>query len=348
MASEERLLSRFQWGLSADIQPPDFETRLAIVKKLADDEGVGFPGDVEEFLAHSLKGSIRKLEGSLIRLLAYANLHKREIDLEMTEMVLADVIRAEQKIEEAVVSNGDSDRKPIKRTIEFSPEYSQAGITILSYFAKIVRNKYPETPVTVRIEQTENEVTLVVDTPKGEAERIERTLEEYGRVVIGDLAVEDFLENKVEAIELKTQLRAAYLQLESARDIIQLKSEHQDDLKDRIVSLERSNSDLKQMIGGLLMPARDHQASMIEALNELIKGQKKMVVSALKTISDGLESKQVRTEKVQHALETLHAKEPGILDNVKVFASKAATGTVGQILYDLISMLPNSGLFLSV
>ena len=73
-AIEERLRSRFEWGLIADIQMPDLETKIAILQKQADNERVHIPYDVAEFIARSIKSNIRELEGSLIRLMAYASL----------------------------------------------------------------------------------------------------------------------------------------------------------------------------------------------------------------------------------------------------------------------------------
>ena len=90
---EERLLSRFQWGLSADLQPPELETRIAILNRKAEDDGIDLSHDVIEFIAHNVKSNIRELEGALIRLLAHATLHKREIDLPLAREVLRDLIK---------------------------------------------------------------------------------------------------------------------------------------------------------------------------------------------------------------------------------------------------------------
>ena len=89
---EERLLSRFQWGLSADLQPPDFETRMAILRRKAIEDGIDISDDIFEFVAHNIKSNIRELEGALIRLLAHGTLHKREIDLSLAKDVLRDLI----------------------------------------------------------------------------------------------------------------------------------------------------------------------------------------------------------------------------------------------------------------
>ena len=90
---EERLLSRFQWGLSADVQAPEFETRVAILQRRAEDDGIQVSADVVEFIAHHIKSNIRELEGALIRLLAHATLRKQEIDLPMAKDVLRDLIK---------------------------------------------------------------------------------------------------------------------------------------------------------------------------------------------------------------------------------------------------------------
>jgi len=89
---EERLRSRFEWGLIADIQPPDLETKVAILKRKAEAEAVPLPDNVAMFIAGRIKSNIRELEGSLIRLIAYASLTGRDISLDLTQEVLRDAI----------------------------------------------------------------------------------------------------------------------------------------------------------------------------------------------------------------------------------------------------------------
>ena len=94
---EERLRSRFEWGLIADIQPPDLETKVAILKKKAETEGIPLPDNVAIYIAGKIKSNIRELEGSLIRLIAYASLTGREISLALAQDVLRNVLQHDAK-----------------------------------------------------------------------------------------------------------------------------------------------------------------------------------------------------------------------------------------------------------
>jgi chromosomal replication initiator protein len=96
-AIEERLRSRFEWGLIADIQPPDLETKIAILQKKAETERVQIPEDVAEFIARSIKSNVRELEGALTRLLAYASLTGTSISLPTAQQVLKNIIATQEK-----------------------------------------------------------------------------------------------------------------------------------------------------------------------------------------------------------------------------------------------------------
>ncbi len=89
---EERLRSRFEWGLITDIQPPDFETRIAILQKKAMMEGLKVPNDVINFIATKIQTNIRELEGALIRIVAYSSLTDNPIDLNLSKEVLKDLL----------------------------------------------------------------------------------------------------------------------------------------------------------------------------------------------------------------------------------------------------------------
>ena len=89
---EDRLRSRFEWGLIADIQPPDLETRMAILKKKADVEGLDVPNEVMVHIATKIKSNIRELEGALIRIIAYSSLTNRDVSVDLASEALKDII----------------------------------------------------------------------------------------------------------------------------------------------------------------------------------------------------------------------------------------------------------------
>ncbi|MFJ5697108.1 chromosomal replication initiator protein DnaA [Arthrobacter sp. NPDC093139] len=89
---EDRMKSRFEWGLLTDIQPPELETRIAILRKKALSEGLSAPDDALEYIASKIASNIRELEGALIRVTAFASLNRQPVDVALAEMVLKDLI----------------------------------------------------------------------------------------------------------------------------------------------------------------------------------------------------------------------------------------------------------------
>ncbi|HEY8700891.1 MAG TPA: chromosomal replication initiator protein DnaA [Arthrobacter sp.] len=89
---EDRMKSRFEWGLLTDIQPPELETRIAILRKKALSEGLSAPDDALEYIASKISSNIRELEGALIRVTAFASLNRQPVDVGLAEMVLKDLI----------------------------------------------------------------------------------------------------------------------------------------------------------------------------------------------------------------------------------------------------------------
>lgn len=94
---EERLLSRFEWGLIVDMQSPDFETRMAILKKKVELNNISIDDDLLKYIATNIKSNIRELEGSLTKIIAMSRLQKREVNLELAEEALKDIISPNQK-----------------------------------------------------------------------------------------------------------------------------------------------------------------------------------------------------------------------------------------------------------
>lgn len=128
---EARLRSRFEWGLIADIQAPDFETRVAILRKKAQMENIDVPNDIMEYIATKIKSNIRELEGALIRVVAYSSLTNKDVTVDLAEEALKDILSADRPkevniayIKEVVstklgIKMDDFDSKKRTRTIAY-------------------------------------------------------------------------------------------------------------------------------------------------------------------------------------------------------------------------------------
>ena len=115
---EERLLTRFEWGLTADIQPPDFETRIAIIKRKAELLGINLPNNVIEYIANRLKNNIRQLEGTVKKMKAYYLLNGDSLTLTTAQMAVSDIINNEQPVPVTV----EKIIEEVARTYGASPE----------------------------------------------------------------------------------------------------------------------------------------------------------------------------------------------------------------------------------
>lgn len=89
----ERLISRFKWGLTADLQTPDFETRIAIIQRKMQNDGMHVPDDVVEYIAYNVDTNVRELEGILVSLIAHASLNETSVDLELTKRILKNIVQ---------------------------------------------------------------------------------------------------------------------------------------------------------------------------------------------------------------------------------------------------------------
>ncbi|MBI3717486.1 MAG: chromosomal replication initiator protein DnaA [Sphingobacteriales bacterium] len=94
---QERLLSRFRWGLSADLQMPDYDTKIDILEKKMKNDGLEMPKEVVKYIAYNINSNVRELEGALISLLAQSSLNKREIDLDLAKKVLRNFVKTSSK-----------------------------------------------------------------------------------------------------------------------------------------------------------------------------------------------------------------------------------------------------------
>jgi uncharacterized protein YjbI with pentapeptide repeats len=133
----------------------------------------------------------------------------------------------------------------IERFIEFPPEYHQAGISILNYFGKVLKSKYPDTKAKIKIEQDGLKVKMVIDPiDGGDREIIEKTLGDYGLVITGQMAPEEFTDDRLLLIELKSELRMAQVRIETQKELLNDKSAQIDKLLSLVGQAVQSKSDV--------------------------------------------------------------------------------------------------------
>lgn len=120
----------------------------------------------------------------------------------------------------------------LNRSIEFPPEFRQAGLGILNYFGEVVREKYPEENAKIKIEQDGSIVRMIVEAEDGSKETIEKALEEYELVVTGKMPPESLFDNRAKILELKNELRIAESRIESQRDLIEYQRQDMADLRE--------------------------------------------------------------------------------------------------------------------
>ncbi len=129
-----------------------------------------------------------------------------------------------------------SDDNLITRSIEFPPEYHQAGISILNYFSTVLKKKYPDIKATVQIKQEDLKVTMTIDPVEGDREVIEKALDEYGLVVTGKMTPEEFTDDKLLKIELEGKLNQAKMEVENQKLLLQYQEEQ---LKKKDIRIDR-------------------------------------------------------------------------------------------------------------
>ena len=216
----------------------------------------------------------------------------------------------------------------IVREIEFPPEYHQAGVGILSYFAKFVQQRYSDIPVKVKIEQDGLTVRMVIETREGAREEVERTLEEYGIIVIGQAQPEEFLDDKFQILELKQELRLAKARIEGLNDILRLQDAHYQDMAS--LAREALRRELPAQTVSISPIIQVHASSLVEAGHpEAAKAFKRVTESVAG-------SQEVDPKRRAQALELLEelSKQANLSPEKreKPGALKSMVGTLASIM----------------
>lgn len=155
----------------------------------------------------------------------------------------------------------DNEILRVERSIEFSPEYWQAGTSILSYFSHVLSVKYPSQKIKVRIEQEGLNLRMVIETSTGEREEIEKTLKEYGLVITGKLQPEKFLSDPSEVMALKNKLEVANLELRLTRDNSQQRIESLEVHVNRLYSIIENGLQTGNHVAGAIKTMAEQDKS---------------------------------------------------------------------------------------
>ncbi len=228
---------------------------------------------------------------------------ERYLDLEVNPMKLMNT--------ENEVNSVDRDKNYFERSIQFQPEYRQAGVSILSFFSEIVRDEFPNQDVRIGIFQTDNTVTLRVETPEGGLlKEVDRALEKFGMVVMGSIKPENISSNPELVRDLKTRLEVTNLELRLRQESYIASSRH---YEGRISSLEEQVKQLHGMIGSNLA----HQSSLGEILSNMVSrdemnsnlGKALDILENLSTSEDSYDNH----EKLNSVIDEINSASPGLL-----------------------------------
>ncbi len=204
----------------------------------------------------------------------------------------------------------------IVRAIEFKPEHKRAGMSILSYFAEIVQDKYPDEGIIVSIEQKGDVVSLVVDPGNGEKEKIEQSLSEYMLVVRGDTGAETVATGIEKVVALQNMLEMAQLEIRNQQRIMALQDKAYDNIKGRLEVLERSSSEQFSALTGLMSKSLDAQISSQANIQELIRA---LFDAGFQELPLALKGDVGKFDEngLRHELETLRDERPGLFDKLR-------------------------------
>jgi hypothetical protein len=217
----------------------------------------------------------------------------------------------------------------IVRSINFPPELKQACIGILSYFSHILSTKYPEKDVGVKIEQSGNKVIFIVETPEGEKERIEKDLSDYGLVVIGELAPEEFLHDPIEVLRLKQKLEIAALELRQTKELLYSERNH---FNSRIESLETEVKNLWR----LLDVQQYDKNQLISIFKDLYLHANERSKQNLEILMAAVEKGSIEKDKqaIKEIIESIKNDDKGLWTYFEELIIKGSIqGTAGNILY---------------
>jgi hypothetical protein len=273
-------------------------------------------------------------------------LEEVEVDTNSTdqlEQVVAD-LSSELKVGDDIVNfkmiDGLDEIKivaePITKSIEFDEDAYQAGVSILGYFSTVVKQKYPNTKVRVKIEQEANTVRLIVETPEGARELIEKTLEDYGLVVVGEMQPAELLPNKIHEMQLRHKLDLAVMEVSHTKELFAFAQESH---KKEILHINEEVNLLKEQIRAAFKREDNAKEVLLNIIdNRSIQGEVKDAILKLSClIEQNLEEKD--KEVVLELISIIKSKNGPAFNAIKAYLISTFGGASGNLLSSWLPLL---------
>ncbi|MCW9706385.1 hypothetical protein [Fodinibius salsisoli] len=245
-----------------------------------------------------------------------------------------------------LLSNNLKANETVVRTIEFPPEFIQAGVSILSYFGNYIQNEYQNDNLKVAIQQENDTISLIIETPDGEIkEKIERSFADYRKVLQGEMKPEQFVSDKLKQVELKNQLRIAALQVEQKNELLELSRQQSQRDRKRIDKLESRVDDLSSMVEKSFEQTLEEKQSLVNTLQNLINKSDSTIKNSLQIIKDQLEKgeDELDNQKFKEALANIRAKDPDMFTTLfNLMIKEPLTGSFGSFIYNVLINLAGS------
>ncbi|TFZ62743.1 hypothetical protein E4631_24640 [Hymenobacter sp. UV11] len=239
-------------------------------------------------------------------------------------------------------------RNIIERSLEFAPEYTQAGISVLSYFSEVLRQKYPDLNVKVRIEQQGTTVLMHVELPSGNIDTIREELANYFLVVAGKQAPESLLDNPYQIMALKTKLDMANMELRISRELNAHLSSDISVLREQFAEQgKQMKQQMKLMTKIVIKQVSSSERLQLAQLNQasglfkdlILQAQgNEKVILAISSLEYNIMSGIAAADQVEvtNALSTLRQEKPSIIWQMVELAKNAGYGVAGNIAFELL------------
>jgi cell division GTPase FtsZ len=219
----------------------------------------------------------------------------------------------------------------VVRTIVFEPHQASSGIAILSYFGEVIKQKHADIQASVSIEQTESSVVLIIETPNGEVEKIEKTLKEYGEVILGKKTPAEFLPNKIDAQRLEFKLEMTSMELRQNEKLLLIYQDQNSEYKGRLDSLEQQVHNLQKALSSGLTSSNRNLKSIISKHEQIPSNLLKLLEAHNKS-----ELSQDTIENIELKIRKLYAEDRAGFFSLSDLIKNGVYGVAGNGMYNFL------------